>query len=260
MYMSLNDLTSAGISMLKSTLLPAAVTRRWFKPASHTSNLVNAVGAPWEIYSDTTAANGRIVDWYTKSGDVGAYASFVALSQDNEVGFGILAAQDSGSPAVSVSVLADLIGDALLPALEAAAHTQASNAFVGTSSSSPQDLITLASDDLPGLLIKNWTSNGISELAVVANLLHKAKVELRLYPTNVVSSSPTGTTRAFRMIPASPPGDTGVFSLGCQSWGDIDYPIYGSQAADKFDFSFGNDGAVESVTLRAYRQTLVKTS
>ena len=260
MYMSLNDLTAAGISILKSALLPAATTRRWFQPASHTSNLLNAVGAPWEISRDVAAPNGRVVDWYAKSGNVGVYASLLALSRDYEVGFGILTADDSGSPTVSVSILADLIGDTLLPALEVAAHQEAASAFVGTYSSSPQDSITLASDNFPGLVIKSWTSNGINELAVFAKILQKPGVELRLYPTNVASSPPIGSHRAFRMVSASPSNDTGVFSLGCDSWSDIDNPVYGSQAADEFDFTIGPDGASKSVTLPAFRQTLVRTS
>ena len=114
MYMSLNDVTAAGIGMLTSALLPAPTTRRWFKPVSHTSNILNAVGAPWEIIRDVVSdPNGRVVDYYTKSGDVGLYASILALAPDYNIGFGILAADDSGASTVSVSLLADLIGDAL---------------------------------------------------------------------------------------------------------------------------------------------------
>ena len=119
-------------------------------------------------------------------------------------------------------------------------------------------LSPLANDGLPGLSIKSWVSNGTDELAAFAILLKRESIDLRLFPTNAETSSTTGTRRAFRMIPTSSSTDTGVFSLACSSWGDIDSPVYGSQGADEFDFSIDMYGAAKSVTLPAFRQTLTK--
>lgn len=256
MYMSLKDVTAAGISMLSSTLLPPAVTRRWMKPTAHTSNLVNAVGAPWEIFRDITGPNNRIVDYYTKSGDIGTYSSIIALSPDYNVGFAILAAQDQGSPAVSV--VADLIADALLPALEDVAKEQATAAYVGTytSQDGKNNSLTLATDDMPGMAITSWTSNGTDEMAGLSALLGLSQPILRLYPTNAQTSS----SRAYRMIiqDAAQFMDTGVFSSACETWVTVDGTVYGAQGVDEFDFGIGSDGKAMSVTLPAYRQTLVK--
>ena len=258
--MSLNDLTKMGISILASKLLPAATTRRWLKPVSHTSNLLNSVGAPWEISRAVTAPNSRVVDYYTKSGNLGFYNAILVLSPDYNIGFSLLAAGEDSSLDIRVSILADLIGDTLLPALEVVAQQQAVGAFVGVYTSAPNSSLTLASDSFPGLAIKSWTSNSTDELAAYAMLQGVPSVELRLYPTNLVSSSATGTSIAWRMILTEPSSDTGVFSLGCTSWGNIDNPIYGAQGVDEFDFTIGRDGVAKSVTLPAFRQTLLKTS
>lgn len=70
MYSSLRDMTTAGRSMLASTLLTPAETRRWLKPRSHTSTLTESVGLPWEIERGPVSPNNsRIVDAYTKGGN-----------------------------------------------------------------------------------------------------------------------------------------------------------------------------------------------
>lgn len=88
---SISDLATIGRSILTSNLLPLAVTRRWLKPFSSTSNLRNAVGRPWEIYHFGNEPTHPIVDVYTKTGTVGRYSSYFGLVPSHDVGFAILA-------------------------------------------------------------------------------------------------------------------------------------------------------------------------
>jgi hypothetical protein len=83
------------------------------KPDTHTSSLEFSVGAPWEIYS--YMKDSRVIDLYTKAGDLGSYSSILALSPDHNVGFTILAAGVGTTEAVAG--LSDVVANALLPAL-----------------------------------------------------------------------------------------------------------------------------------------------
>jgi hypothetical protein len=49
MYTSSGDLSSLGRAILRSTLLKPAMTRRWLKPVSFSSDPKAAVGMPWGI-------------------------------------------------------------------------------------------------------------------------------------------------------------------------------------------------------------------
>jgi len=65
------DLTALGVSILNSTLMPQATTRKWLKPLTHTSSLLTSIGRPWEIARQHTpisftSKTTRIVDIFTK--------------------------------------------------------------------------------------------------------------------------------------------------------------------------------------------------
>jgi hypothetical protein len=49
MYSSSGDMSSLGRAILRSTLLKPAMTRRWLKPTSFTSDPKALVGMPWGI-------------------------------------------------------------------------------------------------------------------------------------------------------------------------------------------------------------------
>jgi hypothetical protein len=85
-----NDLAILGRSILTSTLIKPAITRRWPKLRTFVSNLLTAVGAPWEIRRFQTPPNNRIVDLYMKFGDLPGYSSLLVLNPDWDVCFSIL--------------------------------------------------------------------------------------------------------------------------------------------------------------------------
>jgi CubicO group peptidase (beta-lactamase class C family) len=73
-YSSPRDMVKLGQSILKNTQLSPASTRRWLKPWTHTAVWQQAVGLAWEIAR--WPVDDRIVDVYTKQGDLGKSRTF----------------------------------------------------------------------------------------------------------------------------------------------------------------------------------------
>ncbi|KAH7130307.1 beta-lactamase/transpeptidase-like protein, partial [Dendryphion nanum] len=97
-FSSTSDLSAIGRSILSSSLLHPNTTRAWLKPTSFTSSLIGAVGRPWEIFrASLDPENNRVVDLYTKGGNIGVYASLLALIPDFNVGFAVQAASLQGA-------------------------------------------------------------------------------------------------------------------------------------------------------------------
>jgi hypothetical protein len=88
------------------------------------------VGAPWETVRLQTSLNSRIVDMYTKSGDLPGYSSQFVLIPDWSIGFSILSA---GANPTTYNILpADLNTDTLLPSIETAVREEADLLYAGT--------------------------------------------------------------------------------------------------------------------------------
>ena len=69
MYSSPRDMVKLGQSILRNTQLSPAATRKWLKPWASTSVWQQAIGLAWEIAR--WPVDGRVVDAYTKQGDLG---------------------------------------------------------------------------------------------------------------------------------------------------------------------------------------------
>ncbi|KAM0436598.1 hypothetical protein ACHAPT_002306 [Fusarium lateritium] len=137
-----SDMVAISQSILSSSLLTPAVTRRWLMPVSNTPDSHFSVGMPWEIrrmeiptvagHSGTSskALGTRLVDLYTKNGGVFAYYSQLAFSPDHGLGFAVSIA---GRPPVSgpdrrfleMNIINEMVTDVMIPAFEAAAAEQA---------------------------------------------------------------------------------------------------------------------------------------
>jgi len=80
-------MTRFGEAILRHELgLSASQTRKWLKPWSQTSSSGTLVGAPWEIYRVRNAtADGRLIELYTKAGDLITYHSVFALIPDYDL-------------------------------------------------------------------------------------------------------------------------------------------------------------------------------
>lgn len=247
-----NDVSAVGRAILSSSLLPRNTTRAWLQPTAFTSSLIGAVGRPWEIFRAALgpADNNRVVDLYTKSGNVGGYGSILVLVPDYEVGFVVLHAGRRGRVPFELS---GLIVDALLPALEEAARIEADEGFAGTyiGPNGLNSTVVLSSTaGVPGLSIDQWISNGTDILM----LLSGSPAPFQLYPTNIKSED--GREQSWRSSFISLE-DTGPFSA-CPSWVALDRPTYGVYGLDEFVFHSNADGKVVGVEIKAQSIVLEK--
>jgi hypothetical protein len=94
-----------GCAILSSSLLLPNTTRAWIKPTLHTSSLFGAVRRPWEIYCAVLgpAENNRVVDLYTKNGNLGRYSCKFVLVPDYNVGFVVMMAGQSSKTSNKLS-------------------------------------------------------------------------------------------------------------------------------------------------------------
>ncbi|KAL8820041.1 MAG: hypothetical protein Q9223_001647 [Gallowayella weberi] len=261
-FSTTNDLAKLGIAILNSTLLPPDQTRKWMKPVSHTANLVYSVGRPWEIYRYTHPTSGIVTDIYTKGGDSGAYGGSIILIPDFDAGFSILGASSLKERTTVTLALADLVIDAMMPALMAQAESEAGQNFVGTYTSTTPGLNTTLTLTLnqsqganPGLTISSFISNGTDVLA--AEVLGVNPV--RLLPT--ISDAKTHQA-AFRTSATTQPSQ-GLFSRQFNAFADwlvADSSTYGGLAVGLFVFDLGDGGKAEAVSPVGWRVKLDKTS
>ncbi|KAK6812578.1 hypothetical protein RU639_011752 [Aspergillus parasiticus] len=252
MYSTITDLSTAGKAILNSTILPRTQTNRWLKPVSHTSNPANSLGYPWIIYSSGDYPSTSMVDIYTYYSSIGQYSSYIGLVPDYNVGFTVLAADSVSAP--DLNVHADIIGDVILPALMKTAVKQAGSRFGGqyTTSSGLNSSITVSVDELPGMFVEKFVSNGTDfreTLAALIGVEDPKALSIRLYPTGLVSETESGGSRlAFRAVLQDKNELADADTPTCVSWMDVDKFKYRGRALDSFVFEVdaaGNSVGVE---------------
>jgi hypothetical protein len=253
-FSTANDMTKIGRTILASSLLPDNTTRAWFKPTSHTSSLIGAVGWAWEIFRTTIGPpeHNRIVDLYTKAGNVAGYGANYVLIPDHSVGFVVLTAGTRGRVPYAVS---SIIVDQLLPALDEAARVEAASAFAGTYTATGglnSTLVLSSAPDVLGLSVGKWISNGTDILAEVVGV-PTAFENYQMYPTNIISQDETRFS--WRVTPYSSAPGSGLFSA-CPSWAALDRPQYGVYGLDEFVFHTDHDGKATAVEPKALKIVL----
>ncbi|KAM0325903.1 hypothetical protein ACHAQA_007206 [Verticillium albo-atrum] len=259
-----------GQSILNSTLLSSSMTRAWFKPQTHTSDLKMSVGLPWEIRSMLLplapgSNHTRRVDIYAKDGGIGAYSSIIVFSPDHEFGFLVLLASPNMQGGLLLGQLPELIAQTMIPAFEQAAREQAARTYTGRFVDSETNLsLTIEVDDeMPGLIVANWTRGDVDMLQSMASLRYGPGVEasLTLFPMQVES----GSRVSFRGVwataaGASPEQDGGVFLSGCAAWAAADALKYGDIGIDDFEFIQDEERGVVGVSPRVTRRLLKKVA
>ncbi|GME48840.1 putative beta-lactamase-related protein [Neofusicoccum parvum] len=264
-YSTVTDLTRLGRSILRSTLLRPALTRRWLKPHARTSSDAQAVGAPWEISSfrmpltpNATAIDGDVptvrADLYAKSGSLGVYRSLLALDPDRGWGFVALTAGPGAADAVAFA--SDAVARVFAPAFEAAARAEAERAFAGTFVAADGGNGTLrlgVREGRPGVGVEAWTSGGVEVLGVLG-----AGASVRLYPARMGR----GRWRAFRAVVETLPRGTlgGPVESACESWFSTDVAQVADRMVDDVVVEVGEDGRAVSVEVRAWRMKYVRMS
>ncbi|KAK4150843.1 beta-lactamase-like protein 2 [Chaetomidium leptoderma] len=291
MYTSTGDLSSLGRAILRSTLLKPAMTRRWLKPTSFSSDPMAAVGMPWGIRRINLGKNQtyQFVHTFNKIGSLGSYSCLFALIPELDIGFAVLAA--GVLPAGIANAIAESLSDTYIPTLSYVARAQANATFAGdygnptllyntttTDNNNTTPLnssLTITIDPTaPGLGVTNWFSNGtdmaLLAVALTANIsaeyFPQLKPSVRLYPTGLEEKvlSNGGKRVAFKAVfedlspPDSSSGSGGSFVTDCATWVGVTAVVYGSRPLDLFVFEFGPDGRVVAVVNEGLRVRLEK--
>lgn len=258
-YQSVTDLTTLGRSILKSTLLPPAVTRRWLKPITHTSSMYTSIGRPWEILrtpipSPLGSQKKRIVDVYTKFGGGDTYTTLLGVSPDHDFGISILTAGPASSAAVRA--IQDLFQKIWLPEVEEISRKQALVNFVGTYSLPDNSTVELTLlDGEPALFMPTLISNGTDIFWLAVSLRNPGFAglvpKMWFYPTGLVK----GNRMSFRAVRGVPGVEA---DADCGTWAEIDRLRYGNHPVDMVIFELGEDGRATAIEVPALGKTLLR--
>ncbi|KAF4457737.1 Beta-lactamase 2 [Fusarium albosuccineum] len=267
-YSTTKDLLAFGSSILANKQLSREETNKWLKPVSFTTSRGMFMGAPWEILrSDNVTSDERLVEFYTKGGDLGTYHGLVALIPDYDIVISVLTGGPESSGGV-VQLLFSQVVTAMLPTIEAAGKAQAKKTFVGkyVNKITNSTLVIELDDEGPGLNIAEWTVRGtdvpshwLNYLSAISSSLPKIEVSARLYPTDLTAGKKVAWRAAFDLGTPEEIGqaDAQLFwqDASCVSWGMMDRAVYEFRALDELIFRVVG-GVAEAVELVGFQTTL----
>ncbi|KAI1357944.1 beta-lactamase/transpeptidase-like protein [Xylaria arbuscula] len=280
-YCSVSDLSAVGRAILRSTLLPWPVTRRWLRPVTFSSDPVSSVGSPWGVRRLSISPNTtyQFATTYNKLGSIGSYSSLLALIPDFDIGFSISLASSSLLPAGLATRIGDTLAQTYLPTLQAIARFQANATYAGTYTNPDMNSSLTISVDFdnnstrPGLGLTSWISNGVNmmglSVALASNIssdyFASMQPSIRLYPTGLWDPLPSPSTgkrvgfkATFEDLSSAPVSNP--YTTDCATWVSLSGIAYGSQPLDLFIFEIDGDGTVVAVENAALRSRLVKIS
>ena len=281
MFSSTSDLIAFADGILTNRFLSPRLTREWMKPRSHTSSWGYSVGAPWEIVrSDQLTADGRIVDLYTKSGDLGLYHGLLGLIPDFDLSLAVLTAGAEVSAETTAEIFSTVV-EGLVPMVDEAEPAEAAaTPLVGTYSDlATNSSIVLSINAENTLIIDKFVVRGFDVLhhpdlysldalsLGEGSLPESLYVDARLYPTNLIGQRNNGLRkRSWRAVydtrtakEQSAQDARLVAKHGsCQSWFQLDRAAYDFHSIGDFIFSYGKDNGLTAITNAAFNITLSK--
>jgi hypothetical protein len=286
MFSNTVDLLAFAEGILNNRFLSPRETRQWMKPAVHTSSWGFSIGGPWEILrSDNITTDGRLIDVYTKTGDLGTYHGILGIVPDYDIVISVL----TGGVEVTMDAHArakifSAIVSNLLPALEQAGKDEvaAAEGYVGTfTDEDTNSTITLEIDDGPGLVITEFNVRGYDVLTNIGSYSLSTsetgaekdkklpKVEGRMYPTKTGESKKNiiGGVGWRAMFDAKTDEqkaelDAQLFYKdgSCEAWATVDGASYNFLSLAEFVFWRNKDGNVYSIENPAFNVTMAKVS
>ncbi|KAK8099583.1 uncharacterized protein PG998_012824 [Apiospora kogelbergensis] len=269
-YSNTVDLLAFGASILESRLLKPVKTRQWMKPVSSTASSGMQFGAPWEIFrAHNVTRDGRLIEIYTKSGDLGSYSNDLVLVPDYDLVITVLTGGPESSNGAAAAIYSAVV-KALLPAIEAAGKDEAKTSYAGTyTDPATNSSITLCLDDGPGFTVTDWTVRGtnvfknfVRFLPTGAPASADVPVTARLYPSNLS----TGSQRSWRAhFEVGTPEERAALNdgryfwadAGCYSFAQLDRTVYHFASMEDVVFSVEN-GVARSLELRGFRVELAR--
>ncbi|GIZ48896.1 hypothetical protein CKM354_001193900 [Cercospora kikuchii] len=251
-FSTVNDLAAIGRAILNSTLTTKAATRRWFSTMTFVEIIDQAAGRPWEIFR--RKVNGHPVEIYTKSGYWGAHRSVFAVVPAYNFGFAVLTASLVGRGEVQDDV-PNVVINAMLPALDEISRQQAHRNLAGqyTLNDNSNTSITITTDDLPGMKVTEYISNGFDVLHTVFGSFG-TEIDFRLIPNHLYGGDKTGFTGVYQ--PPQKQLPDGTWYWPCQTWLDIDDFTYGNVPLGQLVFDADDTGRACNVEIKALKQKL----
>lgn len=271
LYSSANDLAKFGQAILNYTLVDEIRTKAWLKPRTHTSSLGISVGAPWEICrANNLTVDGRIIDVYSRIGDIPDYNALFAVIPDYGLSMSVLSAGPESNLDNQLYIATQVL-QPLVRSLEAAGKEEARLNYAGRYENlQTNSSIELRIDEQSGLHVKNWIMNGHDVLEDYASISSfgassssSSYLSVRMFPTGLESRNHSAWRAVYSTLDplAIQAQENAVFFLqsGCRSWETIDNLVYGYNAFDDFVFGFNGTGdSAISIRPRAFRQTLTR--
>lgn len=287
MFSSTNDLLSFGSAILDHELLSSSKTKAWLHPVALLPSYGQAIGGPWEIFrSENLTSDNRIIDVYTKSGDMGLYHAYLALVPEYDLVISVLVGGlEVSTDRYARSRVLSAAVSAFVPAMEQAAREEASceTGQVGTYTDEETDSkLVLELDEGSGLLIKEFSVRGFDVLGNIdkygistagssgGSAMPKRQsddespaVEGRLYPAQRTTKNAAVWRAVFpQPMPdeyeAALQGDIFYADAACESWFSLDRLRYGFQNIAEFIFETDSEGAVKTVKNPAFDVKLSK--
>lgn len=188
-YSSNNDLLSFGISILSSRLLGPEKTRARLKPRTFTSASGLYVGFAWEItHGANLTSDGRDIQLYAKTGNQGEYGNVLVLVPDYDlvIALNLSGGRDSGLG--TMEVIFSTLVSALIPAVDQAIKQEASIQYSGIFVAGSNSSMKLSVDN-GGLLVSNFSINGVDVAAGLAAAVGATTATIRIQTTGLLSGN-----------------------------------------------------------------------
>ncbi|XWW99877.1 hypothetical protein V2A60_007891 [Cordyceps javanica] len=291
------DMVSFAESIITYKLLSPKKTREWMKPVTHTSSMGMSVGAGWEILrSKTLTEDRRVIDVYTKSGDLGLYHALVGAITDYDIVVTVLSGGEEVTldPDMRTKIFSTVV-QTLVPAIDRAARDEASAAdgYVGTyTDKSSNSTLELAMAKGPGITIKRFVVRGFDALSNMPSYSlgsaprgvsgsKNTTVDGRMYPVDIIGDAPFVRNHA-RSVPqdrcstftmwrayfdtttdkqADSKDDALFYADGsCETWFNFDQASYDYLSLGEFVFVHDRLGSVKAVKNPAFDVTFTKVT
>lgn len=277
LYMSTADLVRAGQAILQSTLVPRSVTRRWLKPVLRTGDVASSVGAPWEIRS-LRSCNNRILEYYNKQGDVGAYHTALVLSPQYEVGWVVQVAGIGENASAIRTRLMNAFHTHLMPAVTEQAKIEAGSSFDGQyvdEASNSSVRVVAGYEGHLGLAVLNLTVHGKTfDILGAQGMPEKYRADTTLlFPSTLQTirqktgavghGGSTGSGQyvsrlGFRAVFFSLLDERVLIDPSMISWATLGSIKHGQRYMDDWVFELNEDGVATALNIRALRLKLRK--
>ncbi|KAK4143391.1 beta-lactamase-like protein 2 [Dichotomopilus funicola] len=270
-FSTLTDLHRLADAILHHRLLPPTQTRKWLKPVTATSSTGLLIGQPWEIFrAENITSDGRLIELYTKTGDLISYHAILVLIPDYDLVVTVLVAGPGGvgeaGTAETTGIMSRVV-EMLVPAVEEAGKAEAEGKYAGryVDRDTNSSLTFAVDNDGPGLAITEYVIRGVdvpstdpgSTLPPATPPRLDPPMRYRLYPATGSKSEREEAWRAVgtRATAEEVEARDGqlVWGMGsCVTWAMMDRVTYNLLARDHFVFGRGGNGRVRGVEAVGY--------